>query len=192
CSTASFISSSDTPSDSRSRKSVSRAFRAFGSSRSSSSPASSKRDVRLASVMSLFDHVHRDPCMTLTDNVVVVTDPSRVKPVVGALTQIGGVDRVIGALAERQHGVVARSQLLDAGIGRRAIGHRIEQKRLHIAHRGVYAVGHRRLTRAGRWIAAALAGGPGAVLNHRAAGALWGLRPSEHRDVTVPSYRKRR
>lgn len=42
-------------------------------------------------------------------------------------------------------------------------------------HRGVYAVGHRRLTREGRWLAAVLAAGPGAVLSHRDAGTLHGI-----------------
>lgn len=44
-------------------------------------------------------------------------------------------------------------------------------------HRGVYAVGHRHLRREGHWLAAVLAVGPGAVLSHRDAAALHGLRP---------------
>ncbi len=42
-------------------------------------------------------------------------------------------------------------------------------------HRGVYAVGHRRLRREGFWLAAVLAAGPGALLSHReaAAGRSW-------------------
>ena len=47
---------------------------------------------------------------------------------------------------------------------------------LHRLHRGVYAVGHRPLTDEGRWMAAVLACGEGAVLSHQAAGELWGLR----------------
>lgn len=42
-------------------------------------------------------------------------------------------------------------------------------------HRGVYAVGHRRLTQEGVWLAAVLACGDGAVLSHRDAAALHGL-----------------
>lgn len=97
------------------------------------------------------------------------------------------MDGAIAALAERQHGVVARAQLVDLGLGRRAIGHRLECGRLHAVHRGVYAVGHRVLTREGRWTAAVLAAGAGAVLSHRSAAALWGIRPGAGRiEVTAP------
>jgi very-short-patch-repair endonuclease len=40
---------------------------------------------------------------------------------------------------------------------------------------GVYAVGHRVVGIEGRWLAAVLASGQGAVLSHRSAGQLWGL-----------------
>jgi hypothetical protein len=43
-------------------------------------------------------------------------------------------------------------------------------------HRGVYAVGHERLTQRGHWLAAVLASGEGALLSHASAAALWGLR----------------
>jgi very-short-patch-repair endonuclease len=88
-----------------------------------------------------------------------------------------GVDWVIAALAERQHGVVGRAQLLRAGVGRRAIGGRLERGSLHLVHLGVYAVGHPLLSLEARWMAAVLACGPGAVLSHRAAGRLWGITP---------------
>ena len=84
----------------------------------------------------------------------------------------------IARLAERQHGVVTRRQLLATGLKRNGIGRRLGAGRLHAVHRGVYAVGHRRLSREGRWIAAVLACGPGTVLSHRTAAALWGLRQS--------------
>jgi very-short-patch-repair endonuclease len=92
---------------------------------------------------------------------------------------------VISGLAGRQHGVVARAQLLAAGIGARAIDLRLRSGRLHPLHRGVYAVGHQVVSVRGRWLAATLA--TGGVLSHRSAGALWGLRPFNGRiDVTVP------
>ena len=79
-------------------------------------------------------------------------------------------------LAGRQHGVVSHRQLLRLGLGRGAITHRSAAGRLHPVHIGVYAVGHPKLTERGRWLAAVLACGPGAVLSHRSAAALWGLR----------------
>jgi very-short-patch-repair endonuclease len=92
---------------------------------------------------------------------------------------------VISALAGRQHGVVARAQLIAADIGARAIDLRLRSGRLHPLHRGVYAVGHQVVSLRGRWMAATLA--TGGVLSHRSAGALWGLRPFNGRiEITVP------
>jgi very-short-patch-repair endonuclease len=98
-----------------------------------------------------------------------------------------GVDRAIGALAERQHGVVSRRQLLELGVDRGAIVHRLKLARLRPVHRGIYTIGHRLLTQHGRWMAAVLAYGPHAVLSHRAAAALWGMRGGTRVEVTVPS-----
>lgn len=82
----------------------------------------------------------------------------------------------IPALAERQHGVVGRSQLLALGVGRGAIEKLLLRRSLIPLHRGVYAVGHRQLRPEGRWLAAVLAAGPRAVLSHRDAAALHQLR----------------
>ncbi len=85
--------------------------------------------------------------------------------------------------------MVATSQLRELGYSYRAIHRRVKQGRLHRLMRGVYAVGHTRLSVKARWMAAVLACGPGAVLSHRAAAALWELRaaPSGAIDVTAPS-----
>lgn len=85
------------------------------------------------------------------------------------------LDRDIGELAEGQHGVVARRQLLELGLGRDAIRGRISSGRLYRLHRGVYAVGHRLISQQGRRMAAVLAGGTEAVLSHRSAAAHWGV-----------------
>src|SRR4051794_13965649 len=97
-------------------------------------------------------------------------------------------DLDIAAFADAQHGVVSRAQLLQAGLTRNEIDHRAETGRLIRLYRGVYAVGHQRLTVQGRWMAAVLACGPGAVLSHQSAGALWDLRRSASGviHVTVP------
>src|SRR5262245_4270982 len=78
----------------------------------------------------------------------------------------------IHELAARQHGVVSRRQLLDAGWHRSLIGRAVEADRLLPVHAGVYAVGHRAIGDDGRWMAAVLAGGAGFVLNHLSAAAL--------------------
>jgi very-short-patch-repair endonuclease len=94
----------------------------------------------------------------------------------------------IAALAARQHGVVARWQLLELGLTARAISYRLSIGRLHVIHRGVYALGHKRITVRGRWMAAVLACGSAAVLSHRSAAALWGFlgAASPRIDVTTP------
>jgi predicted transcriptional regulator of viral defense system len=103
-----------------------------------------------------------------------------------------GFEREISALAARQHGVVSRPQLDAIGLGPDAIDGRLERGLLHSVHRGVYAVGHSRLTREGRYMAALLACGRKAALSHRSAAARWGItRYSGRIEVTVPSTRRR-
>ena len=114
--------------------------------------------------------------------------------VVGAIrsqTHPASRDGWIAALAERQHGVVSRRQLLALGIDRDRIARRLAQGRLHRVHRGVYAVGHRVLSVRGRWMAAVLAAGPGAVLSHRAAATLHDIAQGGAIEVTVPQKRRR-
>lgn len=81
----------------------------------------------------------------------------------------------IRALAERQHGVVAHWQLLEAGVGKDLVFHRRAGDLLIPLYQGVYALGHRHLARDARWIAGVLACGPGAVLSHFSAGQFWGV-----------------
>jgi very-short-patch-repair endonuclease len=78
-------------------------------------------------------------------------------------------------LARRQHGMVARRQLLALGFNRREIEHRVARGRLHPITRGVYAVGWPHLTEKQRWMAAVLACGDGAALSHRSAAAFWSI-----------------
>lgn len=99
-------------------------------------------------------------------------------------------DREVAALAERQHGVVGRKQLREIGISDTAIDGRVAVGRLHRLHRGVFAVGHRAIGVQGRRMAAVLASGPGAVLSHASAAALWGLRGATGGPVHVTTARK--
>jgi hypothetical protein len=77
-----------------------------------------------------------------------------------------GDDRPISELARRQHGVVARWQLMERGWTEEEIEWRMRTGRLHRLHAGVYAVGHKRASRLGRWMAAVLASGHDAMLSH--------------------------
>jgi len=88
------------------------------------------------------------------------------------------VDGCMGGLAEAQHGVVSRRQLMELGMGRGAVEDRIARGQLRRVHWGVYAVGHRPMSRESRWMAAVLSMGVGAVLSHRSAGSLWRIVPA--------------
>ena len=89
-----------------------------------------------------------------------------------------GATRLIRELAESQHGVVARRQLVALGLGKGLIQERRRVRLLVPIHRGVYAVGHRRGDFRHRWVAAVLACGDGAALSHRSAAHHWDLRGS--------------
>lgn len=102
------------------------------------------------------------------------------------------VDAIVSELASRQHGLVARRQLLAAGLSRGAVERRRARGLLVPVHRGVYAVGHRSRTAESRWLAAVLAAGPAAVLAGRSAAALWGIRSETHARVEVIATAGRR
>ena len=97
-------------------------------------------------------------------------------------------DQALAALAEQQKGVVSHVQALACGLSEKQIRVRLARGALHRVHRGVFAVGHRALTREGRWLAAATACGEGAALSHVTAAIVWGLRRGDAAliDVTVP------
>lgn len=81
----------------------------------------------------------------------------------------------MAARAEGQHGVISRAQLIALGLSAAAIDHWVRRGRLHPLYRGVYAVGHARVSVRGRWMAAVLRCGEAAVLSHRTAGGLWAV-----------------
>lgn len=100
--------------------------------------------------------------------------------------------RKIAHLAAKQQGHVTRWQLLDLGLAATTIDAWIRDGRLIPVHAGVYAVGYRRPDPVAQAMAAVLAAGPGAVLSHASALALWELRrwPPTH-EVTAPRQVRR-
>lgn len=98
------------------------------------------------------------------------------------------------SLSKRQHGVITRRQLLDLGFSSKAIKHRVSNGRLHPVRRGVYAVGRSTLDERGRWMAAVLGCGDGAVLSHSSAAALWriGFERRGLVEISLPSSSRRR
>jgi predicted transcriptional regulator of viral defense system len=101
--------------------------------------------------------------------------------------------QVVAELARRQHGIVSLAQLEERGVSASGVWAWVEVGYLHRVQQGVYAVGHSLLSSKGRLLAAVLACGPDAVLSHRSAAALWGLRADARAkiDVTAPNRRGR-
>jgi very-short-patch-repair endonuclease len=114
-------------------------------------------------------------------------------------TQSAGerLDVAIARVAAGFHGIVTYAQLVECGAKSPAIALRVRSGRLYRLHRGVYSViPPRLLTAQGRWLAAVLACGPGAVLSHLNAAALWELcrvgNGPVHVTVAGENGRKRR
>lgn len=114
-------------------------------------------------------------------------------------------DLRLARLAARQHGLVTHRQLTVIGIRGSAVTWRVKTGRLQRIYRGVFAVGHTPQTAEARWIAAVMASGPGAVLSHLDAAALWKIyeaagarihvttaRRSSHRVPGIQVHRARR
>jgi putative AbiEi antitoxin of type IV toxin-antitoxin system/uncharacterized protein DUF559 len=106
-------------------------------------------------------------------------------------------DRRLASLASRQHGIVTAAQLRKLGLTTNSISYRLQVGRLHRVHRGVYALGHRELSHEGRFLAAVLAVGEGAVLSHIPAAIVLGFWPRGREggtrvDVSVPRRLKPR
>jgi very-short-patch-repair endonuclease len=93
-------------------------------------------------------------------------------------------DRIIASIAGAQHAAVTRRQLLEAGVSRHVIGHRVRSGLLVPIHAGVYRLAGSPVTWQQRIMAATLAAG--GVASHRAAAYLHGLEGIEPRlEVTV-------
>src|SRR4051794_3584273 len=102
------------------------------------------------------------------------------------------VQAVLARLASRQHGVVTRAQLLDAGVTTQEIRDRVRSGALLREHRGVYRVGHRAPSVKAGYMAAVLACGTEACLSGRAAAHLLGLLKGEPPPAEVSTGLKRR
>jgi very-short-patch-repair endonuclease len=97
------------------------------------------------------------------------------------------VDERLTRLATLQHGVASRAQLLDAGLGRGAVRHRMASGALTPLFHGTYALGRTTATAHGWAQAALLSVGADAVLSHRTAAFLWGLAgPPDAVHLNVP------
>ena len=103
------------------------------------------------------------------------------------------LDRFLAWLATRQHGVVTRKQLLEAGFSGDLIQRRVASGGLIPIHPGVYLVGHRALSPLAYEAAAVLACQPSAFLSRLTSARLWGLPVPDHGkvDLTVVGRSRR-
>ena len=101
------------------------------------------------------------------------------------------LQHALAALADGQHGIVARRQLLRLGFSEDQVDRMRAARRLQNVHLGVYAVGHRPMAARSWWMAAVLASGPDARLSHRSCAALTNIRRTSitYVEVTVPQRR---
>lgn len=115
--------------------------------------------------------------------------------IAGSEANLADAGQTLAGIAARQHGVISIRQLQTTlGYSPSAVKREVEAGRLLRLHRGVYAVGHRRISPHGRCLAAVLASGPRALLSHSSAAWLWGISrygPAPLH-VTSPLPRKRR
>jgi very-short-patch-repair endonuclease/predicted transcriptional regulator of viral defense system len=99
-----------------------------------------------------------------------------VRPVKRNQEDAARIEANVATLARGQHGVVARRQLLEAGVTDAMLEVRLRAQRLRRLHRGVYLVGPLQPPRAAE-MAAVLAGGAGTHVSHTHAAALHRLLP---------------
>lgn len=103
-----------------------------------------------------------------------------------------GPDRVVRWLAARQHDVVSRQQLLDAGLTANQINGRIRRGTLAPLYRGVFTITATPPGTTTRFAAALLASGPDAVLSHRSAAHVHGMLPAGRGAVHVTTQHRSR
>jgi hypothetical protein len=89
--------------------------------------------------------------------------------------------------AARQHGVIRAN-----GLDKDKVWKDVRAGRLFRKYRGVYAVGHPRLSREGEWLAAVYAAGDGAALAGLSAAAFWRISRFKEPAIQVAVPRRRR
>jgi predicted transcriptional regulator of viral defense system len=91
----------------------------------------------------------------------------------------------VARLAAVEWAVLSYEELLACGLSRGEIKTRAASGHLHPKYRGVYAVGHPKLSPEGCFLAAVKACGKTARLSHFAAAALYGFVKWDFRDIEV-------
>jgi hypothetical protein len=91
--------------------------------------------------------------------------------------------------AARQHGVIRTEQI---GRDSAAIRRAVLSGALHPKYRGVYAVGHPRLSREGEWLAAVYGAGDGSALTGFSGGKFWKISRFREPAIQIATPKRRR
>src|SRR5262245_43655826 len=112
----------------------------------------------------------------------------------GHLRPTESIDRLAADRARRQHGVIARRQVIGLGMTDRQIVHRLRTGRWLTILPGVYRIAGGPYTGRTGAMAAVLWAGPDAVLSHGAAAMVYGFEGvrSPKPEVWVPKSRRLR
>jgi len=89
------------------------------------------------------------------------------------------------AVASQQWGVIGWRQLQRCSVSKSTARRWRADGKLHVIHRGVYALGHASVPAEGRLVAALLHAGDSAVLSHATAAWWWGLIADEPATIDV-------
>ena len=105
-----------------------------------------------------------------------------------------GIDRLVGDIAERHHGVFGSHHLDEVGVAGHERDYRLSIGRWIAVHDGAYRCAGTPLTWRGSALAACWAGGLRAVVSHRCAAELWELPGRDHTviELTCPYARRAR
>ena len=102
------------------------------------------------------------------------------------------VEQILAWIGGRAHGVVARVELLRAGVTSAEITHRLRTGSLILEYPGVYRVGHRAPSVEAGYLAAVRACGRGSILGDLAAAHLLGLAKTAPPEPVVITPTERR
>lgn len=108
------------------------------------------------------------------------------------ITGVSSGGGAVYALASRQYGLITRAQAYELGVTRAAVARELRNGRWIRERPGVFRIDGTPSTWQGRMLAFCLAAGPGAVVSHRSAAALWdldGFGPPGRVDLSLPRGR---